>query len=38
MNYLIKNVTSKEDLEKTFDFYKMIFRGVSDIDNPEYSI
>jgi len=40
MNYIIKNVSSKQDLEKTFDFYKMIFKGMShvDVENPEYSI
>ena len=38
MNYLIRNVISKENLEKTFAFYKKIFRNISNIDNPEYSI
>lgn len=37
MNYLIKNVSSKEELEKTFDFFKMIFLDMPVIDNPEYS-
>lgn len=40
MNYLIKNVSSKQELEKTYDFYKMIFKGMPyvDVDNPEYSL
>ncbi|MEG2290508.1 MAG: GNAT family N-acetyltransferase [Clostridium sp.] len=38
MNYLIKNVSSKEELEKTFDFFKMIFIGMPVVDNPEYSL
>lgn len=40
MNYLIKNVSSKQELEKTYDFYKMIFKGSPhvDVENPEYSI
>lgn len=37
MNYLIKNVSSKEELEKTFDFFKMIFLDMPVMDNPEYS-
>ncbi|MEG0613943.1 MAG: GNAT family N-acetyltransferase [Clostridium sp.] len=37
MNYLIKNVSSKEELEKTFNFFKMIFIGMPVVDNPEYS-
>lgn len=38
MNYLIKNVSSKQELEKTFDFFKMIFIGMPVVDNPEYSL
>lgn len=40
MNYVIKNVSSKQELEKTFDFYKMIFKGMPhvDVENPEYSL
>jgi len=40
MNYLIKNVSSKQELEKTYNFYKMIFKGMPsvDVDNPEYSL
>ena len=38
MNYLIKNVSSKQELEKTFDFFKMIFTGRTVVDNPEYSL
>jgi len=37
MNYLIKNVISKQELEKTYDFLKMIFKGMPVIDNPEYN-
>lgn len=38
MKYIIKNVSSKEELEKSIDFYRMIFQGISDIDNPVYAI
>lgn len=38
MNYLIKNVSSKEELEKTFDFFKMIFIDDPVVNNPEYSL
>lgn len=38
MNYVIKNVSSKEELEKTFDFFKMIFIDKPVVDNPEYSL
>lgn len=38
MNYLIKHVSSKQELEKTFDFFKMIFKGMPVVDNPEYSL
>lgn len=37
MNYLIKNVSSKQELEKTYDFFKIIFIGMPVVDNPEYS-
>lgn len=37
MDYLIKNVSSKQELEKTLDFFKIIFMGMPVIDNPEYS-
>lgn len=37
MNYLIKNVSSKQELEKTYDFFKMAFIGMPVVDNPEYS-
>ncbi len=38
MNYFIKNVSSKQELEKTFNFFKMIFIGMPVVDNPEYSL
>lgn len=38
MNYVIKNVSSKEELEKTFDFFKMIFIDDPVVNNPEYSL
>ena len=37
MNYLLKNVSSEQELEKTFDFFKMIFIDNPVIYNPEYS-
>lgn len=38
MNYLIKNVSNKQELEKTFDLFKMVFIGMPVVDNPEYSL
>lgn len=38
MSYLIKNISSKQELEKAFDFFKMIFIGMPVVDNPEYSL
>lgn len=38
MNYSIKNVSTKQELEKTVDFFKMIFIGMPVVDNPEYSL
>jgi len=38
MHYLIKNVSSKQELEKAFDFFKMIFIGMPVVNNPEYSL
>lgn len=38
MDYLIKNVSSKEELEKTFHFFKRIFIDNPIIKNPEYSL
>lgn len=38
MNYLIKNVSSKQELEETLAFFKMIFRGMPCVDNPVYSL
>ncbi|WP_425449114.1 GNAT family N-acetyltransferase [Dethiothermospora halolimnae] len=37
INYLIKNVSSKQELKKALDFFKMIFKGMSVVNNPEYS-
>ncbi len=38
MKYIIKNVSCNQELEKMIHFYKKIFRGVSDVDNPVYSL
>ena len=38
MNYLIKNVSSKQELEKTFEFFKRVFIDRPVVDNPEYSL
>lgn len=38
MDYLIKNVSSKEELEKTSHFFKRIFIDNPIIKNPEYSL
>lgn len=38
MNYLIKNVSSKQELEKTYDFFKMIFTGMPVVNNPKCSL
>ena len=38
MNYLIKNVSSKQELEKAYNFFKTIFIGMPVVDNPEYSL
>lgn len=38
MDYLIKNVSSKEELEKTFHFFKRIFIDKPIVKNPEYSL
>lgn len=38
MSYLVKNISSKQELEKAFDFFKMIFIGMPVVENPEYSL
>lgn len=38
MNYLIKNVSSKQELERAYELFKMIFIGEPIVDNPEYSL
>lgn len=38
MNYVIKNVLTKEELKKTFELFTSIFRGMPVVNNPEYSI
>ena len=40
MNYVVQNVSSKQELEKTIDFFRMIFKDkpATDINNLEYSL
>lgn len=38
MNYLIKSVSTKEELEEAFNLFKRIFIGMPVVDNPEYSL
>ena len=38
MDYQIKHISSKQELEQAFAFFKVIFAGAPVIDNPEYSL
>ncbi len=38
MNYIIKNVSSKQELKKAFDFLRIIFSGMPVVENPVYSL